>query len=408
MPTCSLANLAALLALRPGQRSWSRRRPLIDERVARRLGASQASTSRSTRGRRGSSRSRLDARSAVGRRAALPREHAHARAAARSRPRADRGARRRGAAHAHASISTARGSPNAAVALGVPLAALAAPVDTVALSLNKGLCAPFGAMLAGDAETIAAARAAPEAPRRRDGPQGRDRRRRGAPRARPGPPARRRPPPRARAGRPDRRRREPRDEHRLTRTSASRRCRELERRGVLALAPDGRRVRFVTHAGSATPTSPRRRRRSSRPRAPDPSSRLTTAQHGYLPHMAPNGRAILRLPLLLAAALVLLVASDAGGCKRSGTDRRGRDRAARLAEREPRALLADRQLAPPADPERDAPPGLARARLARVVARWAAGLPHRRPRRAATRPPSPTSTSTSSSSMPVQAGVCGG
>jgi len=47
---------------------------------------------------------------------------------------------------------------NAAVALGVPLAKLAAPLDTVALSLNKGLCAPFGTILAGDAETIAAAR----------------------------------------------------------------------------------------------------------------------------------------------------------------------------------------------------------------------------------------------------------
>ncbi len=47
---------------------------------------------------------------------------------------------------------------NAAVALGVPIAALAAPVDTVALSLNKGLSAPFGALLAGDETTIAAAR----------------------------------------------------------------------------------------------------------------------------------------------------------------------------------------------------------------------------------------------------------
>src|SRR4051794_5988572 len=47
---------------------------------------------------------------------------------------------------------------NAAVALGVPLAALAAPVDTVALSLNKGLCAPAGTLLAGTSETIAAAR----------------------------------------------------------------------------------------------------------------------------------------------------------------------------------------------------------------------------------------------------------
>jgi len=48
--------------------------------------------------------------------------------------------------------------PNAAVALCVPLAELAGPVDTVALSLNKGLCAPFGALLAGDASTIEAAR----------------------------------------------------------------------------------------------------------------------------------------------------------------------------------------------------------------------------------------------------------
>src|SRR5262249_28214799 len=43
-------------------------------------------------------------------------------------------------------------------ALGVPLAELAAPCDTVAISLNKGLCAPYGALLAGDERTIAAAR----------------------------------------------------------------------------------------------------------------------------------------------------------------------------------------------------------------------------------------------------------
>jgi threonine aldolase len=46
---------------------------------------------------------------------------------------------------------------NAAVALGVPLAELAAPCDTVALSLNKGLCAPMGTILAGEAATIAGA-----------------------------------------------------------------------------------------------------------------------------------------------------------------------------------------------------------------------------------------------------------
>ena len=47
---------------------------------------------------------------------------------------------------------------NAAVALGVSVAALAAPVDTVAFSLNKGLCAPYGAVLAGDGDVIEHAR----------------------------------------------------------------------------------------------------------------------------------------------------------------------------------------------------------------------------------------------------------
>jgi threonine aldolase len=48
--------------------------------------------------------------------------------------------------------------PNAAVALGVPMAELAAACDTVALSLNKGLGAPYGALLAGEEATIADAR----------------------------------------------------------------------------------------------------------------------------------------------------------------------------------------------------------------------------------------------------------
>jgi threonine aldolase len=47
---------------------------------------------------------------------------------------------------------------NAAAALAVDVAELAGPVDTVAVSLNKGLCAPYGAVLAGDAKTIATAR----------------------------------------------------------------------------------------------------------------------------------------------------------------------------------------------------------------------------------------------------------
>jgi len=47
---------------------------------------------------------------------------------------------------------------DAAVALGVPAVALAAGMDTVALSLSKGLCAPYGGLLVGDGPTVAAAR----------------------------------------------------------------------------------------------------------------------------------------------------------------------------------------------------------------------------------------------------------
>jgi len=54
--------------------------------------------------------------------------------------------------HAGMHIDGAR-LANAAVALGVPLTDLARPADSVALSLNKGCSAPFGALLAGD-ETV--------------------------------------------------------------------------------------------------------------------------------------------------------------------------------------------------------------------------------------------------------------
>ena len=43
---------------------------------------------------------------------------------------------------------------NAAVALGVPVRELAAPANTVAVSLNKGLCAPMGTILAGRTQVI--------------------------------------------------------------------------------------------------------------------------------------------------------------------------------------------------------------------------------------------------------------
>ena len=47
---------------------------------------------------------------------------------------------------------------NAAAALGVPLAALAAPANSVALSLNKGLSAPMGTVLAGSEAVVERAR----------------------------------------------------------------------------------------------------------------------------------------------------------------------------------------------------------------------------------------------------------
>ncbi|MEP7028515.1 MAG: GntG family PLP-dependent aldolase [Candidatus Eisenbacteria bacterium] len=47
---------------------------------------------------------------------------------------------------------------NAAVATGVPLARWAEPFDTVMMCFSKGLGAPVGSILAGDAETIARAR----------------------------------------------------------------------------------------------------------------------------------------------------------------------------------------------------------------------------------------------------------
>ncbi len=61
-----------------------------------------------------------------------------------------------GAAHRHGTYVHLDGARlfNAAVALGVPVSELAAPVNTVAVSLNKGLCAPMGTILAGRAQVV--------------------------------------------------------------------------------------------------------------------------------------------------------------------------------------------------------------------------------------------------------------
>jgi threonine aldolase len=47
---------------------------------------------------------------------------------------------------------------NAAIALGVPVAELAAPANSVVISLNKALSAPFGAVLAGSEAVVERAR----------------------------------------------------------------------------------------------------------------------------------------------------------------------------------------------------------------------------------------------------------
>ncbi len=52
---------------------------------------------------------------------------------------------------------------NAAVALGVPASALAAPVDSISFCLSKGLCAPVGSVLVGSAPFIERARRARKA-----------------------------------------------------------------------------------------------------------------------------------------------------------------------------------------------------------------------------------------------------
>ena len=64
------------------------------------------------------------------------------------------------AAHRHGAAVHVDGARlfNAALALGVRAGDLTATVDTVAISLNKGLCAPVGALLCGRRDTIDAAR----------------------------------------------------------------------------------------------------------------------------------------------------------------------------------------------------------------------------------------------------------
>lgn len=137
VPTCSQANLAALLALtEPGDRV------LVDDdaHIVRNEGDWLTHVARLERGEPA---------------AVAVIENTHTWRAGAVLDAAQTAALAGRAPRAH--LDGAR-LANAAVALGVPLAELAAPVTTVALSLNKGLCAPFGTILAGDEATIAAAR----------------------------------------------------------------------------------------------------------------------------------------------------------------------------------------------------------------------------------------------------------
>lgn len=137
VPTCSQANLAALLALaEPGARV------LVDEHahVVRNEGDWLTHVARLVRGEPA---------------AVVVIENTHTWRGGTVLDAAETAALAARAPRSH--LDGAR-LANAAVALGVPLAELAAPVTTVALSLNKGLCAPIGTILAGPAETIAEAR----------------------------------------------------------------------------------------------------------------------------------------------------------------------------------------------------------------------------------------------------------
>jgi threonine aldolase len=160
-PTCTAANLAALLA------SGQRGRTAIVEANAHVLVAEGGGIaelagllplSLATAGR-GLTADEVEAAVVTREAAVVCLENTHTRAGGTVRDGAASAALA-AAAHKHGAKVHLDGArlPNAAAALAVDISELSAPVDTVAVSLNKGLCAPYGAMLAGDADTIAAAR----------------------------------------------------------------------------------------------------------------------------------------------------------------------------------------------------------------------------------------------------------
>ena len=162
VPTCGMANLVALLALAPrgsavvleaASHVLTSEAMGIEEiagleprRCGRRTGGSTRRRSRSSSSRRGAT--------------TLVLENTHTRAGGtvlspELTAELAEAALRHGA---HVHLDGAR-LANAAVALDVTLRGARGAGDTVALSLNKGLCAPLGAILAGSGARDRAARA---------------------------------------------------------------------------------------------------------------------------------------------------------------------------------------------------------------------------------------------------------
>ena len=158
VPTCGMANLAALLTFcQPGDHVVleSASHVLTSEamgitEIARlqpapvwaedgRMDPAEVEELVASRARRSCSSSRTRTRGPA------------ARPSRRSRPRRSRPPRSGTAA---ASTSTAPGSSTRPSPLGVPLADLAAPANSVVISLNKSLSAPFGAVLAGSEAVV--------------------------------------------------------------------------------------------------------------------------------------------------------------------------------------------------------------------------------------------------------------
>jgi len=160
-PTCTAANLVALLALaEPGRGAVVEAASHIHVAEGGGLSAVARLLPVSVTARDGSLSPDEVETAVVMRQAAIVcLENTHTRAGGKvldaATTAAIAGAARKHGASVH--LDGAR-LVNAAAALAVDIGELTAPVDSVAVSLNKGLCAPYGAVLAGDAAMVAAAR----------------------------------------------------------------------------------------------------------------------------------------------------------------------------------------------------------------------------------------------------------